>query len=182
MPRKRQTTNGAENPAKKADAQPALDGAGALTPHDGRVLKGFFDHIVELRREQRALGSEVSEIYKEAKGLGYSTASMRDALKLVEMDPAEAALRIDLDQIYYGIARGGRVEPPAQPVARNEAAWQAGRADALAGNRDHAAGWRDKFGAVDYELGQQDGQELRQQASEKLDPPKRRGRSRRAAA
>lgn len=160
--------NGAE---KQAESGQVLT-AQPLTPRDVDVLRSFFDRIVALRREQRQLGSEISEIYKEAKSLGYSNASMRDALKLAEMDPAEAAMRLELDQTYYTIARGGAVshKAAADVVPLNESpAWLKGRADALAGvpfDRN-AVPYEQQ---LDYELGHIRGVELRDEAAAAQDP------------
>lgn len=169
MPKSPKSRNGAGKQAKSAEPQAEINGS-SITPRDADLLRSFFDRIISLRREQRQLGSEISEIYKEAKGLGYSTASMRDALKLAEMDPVEASMRLDLDEIYYKIARGGAVAIAAaagETVPLTEApAWLAGRADALAGHRKSEPTWKGTpQRELEYQLGHDRGVELRQEAA-----------------
>lgn len=68
-------------------------------------LKSYFDRIETLEEEIKELKTDVSDIYKEAKGNGYDPKAMRAVLRLKKMNKAE---REELDYLTdaYSITAG----------------------------------------------------------------------------
>src|ERR1700731_2433878 len=145
-------------------------------------LVRYIQRIMSLDAERSALGADMSEVYQEAKSDGYDLEAMRRCLKLLRMPSDKRGEHLALVDTYWlsiiqGIL-GGRDEPEPQVAPENTAARGAGRDDALAGRPFDEAGWPNgTFGAGDYALGYADGERLRAEASDKLDPPKRRAKA-----
>lgn len=58
---------------------------------DGGKLGAYIERIERLEDERKELGSDVREIYAEAKGNGFDTKVMRQILRLRKMTPADRA-------------------------------------------------------------------------------------------
>lgn len=58
---------------------------------DGGKLGSYIERIERLEDERKELGSDVREIYAEAKGNGFDTKVMRQILRLRKMTPADRA-------------------------------------------------------------------------------------------
>jgi uncharacterized protein (UPF0335 family) len=52
----------------------------------GDRLKSFIERIERLEEEKRALGSDIKEVYSEAKGAGFDTKIMRLLIKERRLD------------------------------------------------------------------------------------------------
>lgn len=67
-------------------------------------LKQFISRIEKLEEEKKALGSDIKEVYSEAKSAGFDTKIMRQVIKIRGMDKAdreeqESILRVYLDAL-----------------------------------------------------------------------------------
>lgn len=63
-------------------------------------LRTYIERIERLEEEKKALGQDVGDIYREAKGNGYDAKVMRKLIGLRKMDPAAAQEMEDLLAIY----------------------------------------------------------------------------------
>jgi uncharacterized protein (UPF0335 family) len=54
-------------------------------------LSSFIDRIERLEEEKRDIQADISEIYREAKGAGFSAKGIREIIKLRRLDPATRA-------------------------------------------------------------------------------------------
>jgi uncharacterized protein (UPF0335 family) len=52
-------------------------------------LQSFFERIERLVEERDAIGSDIKDVFSEAKGVGYDTKTMRKVLALRKLDPAD---------------------------------------------------------------------------------------------
>lgn len=52
-------------------------------------LKSFINRIERLEEEKKALGSDIKEVFAEAKGNGFCTKTMRKVLALRKLDTAD---------------------------------------------------------------------------------------------
>jgi uncharacterized protein (UPF0335 family) len=66
-------------------------------------LKNFFDRILRIREEKRALQQTEREIFQEAKSKGFNVALMREALKLAEKKKEDLDEREQMLAVYLGI-------------------------------------------------------------------------------
>lgn len=67
-------------------------------------LKSFIERIERLEEERKTLGTDLKEVYAEAKGGGFDTKIMRQVVRLRKMDKQdrqeqEAILQLYLDAI-----------------------------------------------------------------------------------
>ena len=54
-------------------------------------LRSLIERIERLKEEQKALASDVRDIFSEAKGIGYDVKTMRKVIALRAMDAADRA-------------------------------------------------------------------------------------------
>ena len=54
-------------------------------------LKSFVERIEKLEEERHAIGSDIRDVYSEAKGVGYDVKTMRKVVALRKMDAADRA-------------------------------------------------------------------------------------------
>ncbi len=66
----------------------------------GDRLKSFVERIERLEEERRALGSDIKEVYAEAKGNGFDTKIMRQVIRLRRMDKDDLDEQDALNDIY----------------------------------------------------------------------------------
>jgi len=52
-------------------------------------LKSFVERIEKLEEERAAIGSDIKDVYSEAKGVGYDVKTMRKIISLRKMDAAD---------------------------------------------------------------------------------------------
>ncbi len=60
-----------------------------VTPADKAKLLSFIERIERLEVEKKEIGSDITEVYSEAKSQGYDTKIMRQIIKIRKMDPSE---------------------------------------------------------------------------------------------
>ena len=73
----------------------------------GDQLKSLIQRIERLEEEKKALTSDISEVYSEAKGAGFDTKCMREVIKLRRMDTNERneiEAVVDLYKVALGMA------------------------------------------------------------------------------
>jgi uncharacterized protein (UPF0335 family) len=52
-------------------------------------LKSFVERIEKLEEERHAIGSDIRDVYSEAKGVGYDVKTMRKVVSLRKIDAAD---------------------------------------------------------------------------------------------
>jgi uncharacterized protein (UPF0335 family) len=52
-------------------------------------LKSFVERIEKLEEERKAIGSDIRDVYSEAKGVGYDARTMRKIVSLRRLDAAQ---------------------------------------------------------------------------------------------
>jgi uncharacterized protein (UPF0335 family) len=65
-----------------------------------RQLKSIVERVVRLEEEKKALASDISEIYAEAKGIGFDVKIVRKVVKLAQMDKADRQEEQALIELY----------------------------------------------------------------------------------
>lgn len=68
----------------QTDPPAQLSMAGDLAPDK---LRSIVERIERLEEEKAALAADISEFYKEAKGLGFDTKIIRAVIRLRKLDP-----------------------------------------------------------------------------------------------
>lgn len=63
-------------------------------------LKSFIERIEKLEEERKAIGGDISDVYSEAKGVGYDVKTMRKIVALRSMDAADRAEAETLLDVY----------------------------------------------------------------------------------
>lgn len=63
-------------------------------------LKGFVERVEKLEEERRAIGSDIKDVYSEAKGVGYDVKTIRKIIALRRMDAADRAEEETLLDVY----------------------------------------------------------------------------------
>lgn len=66
----------------------------------GARLKSFVERIVRLEDEKKDLGTDIKEVYSEAKGVGFDTKILRKVVKRYQMDPDKKREEDDLIETY----------------------------------------------------------------------------------
>jgi uncharacterized protein (UPF0335 family) len=66
----------------------------------GERLKSFIERIERLEEERRALGSDIKEVFAEAKGSGFDPKIMRQVIRLRRMDKDDLDEQETLLDIY----------------------------------------------------------------------------------
>ena len=70
-------------------------------------LRAFIERVEKLEEERHAIGSDIRDVYSEAKGVGYDVKTMRKIVALRKMDAAdrsEADALLDTYKHALGIA------------------------------------------------------------------------------
>ena len=75
-------------------------------------LRSFLERVERLNEEKRALGADISEVFKEAKGEGFDTAVMRRVLKLRALTASEREEARTMEDLSLGA--GAVAEQPRQ--------------------------------------------------------------------
>jgi uncharacterized protein (UPF0335 family) len=60
-------------------------------PISAERLKSFIERVEKLEEERHAIGSDIRDVYSEAKGVGYDVKTMRKIVGLRKMDAADRA-------------------------------------------------------------------------------------------
>jgi uncharacterized protein (UPF0335 family) len=63
-------------------------------------LKSFIERVEKLEEERHAAGSDIRDVYSEAKGVGYDIKTMRKIISLRKMDAADRAEQETLLDVY----------------------------------------------------------------------------------
>lgn len=63
-------------------------------------LKSTVERIERLEEEKRAIGEDISEIYKEAKGNGFDVKTIRQVVRLRKQDAAEREQQAAILDLY----------------------------------------------------------------------------------
>lgn len=63
-------------------------------------LRSFVERIERLEEEKASLGKDITEVYNEAKGMGFDTKIMREVVKLRKLDKAERQERDAILDLY----------------------------------------------------------------------------------
>ena len=64
------------------------------------TLRAFIERIERLEEEKAGLGSDIREIYAEAKGNGYDTKTIRAIVKMRKQDANERAEQRAMTELY----------------------------------------------------------------------------------
>lgn len=74
-------------------------------------LRSFIERIERLEEEKAALGSDIRDVYAEAKGNGFDAKIMRQIIKMRKMEPNDLEEQESLLALYMRAL--GMGEPPA---------------------------------------------------------------------
>jgi len=66
----------------------------------GERLRSIVDRIERLEEERKALGSDIKDIYSEAKSAGFDIKVLRQLIRLRKQEPAEIAEQETLLDVY----------------------------------------------------------------------------------
>ena len=73
-------------------------------PNKGAIsadrLKSFVERVEKLEEEKKAIGKDITDIYSEAKGVGYDVKTMRKIVAERRLDPADRAEQDMLLDVY----------------------------------------------------------------------------------
>ena len=64
-------------------------------------LKSFIERIERLEEEKKTLGTDLKEVYSEAKSGGFDTKIMRQVVRMRKIDKADRQEQEALFQIYW---------------------------------------------------------------------------------
>ncbi len=89
----------AETSTAVADFPPTTDcsDAGGVS---GQRLKAFIERIERLEEEKSALGEDITDIYAEAKGVGFDAKIIRKVISLRKMDKDKRTEEDSLLELY----------------------------------------------------------------------------------
>ena len=65
-------------------------------------LRSFVERIERLEEEKAAIATDISEIYREAKGNGFDTKTLRKVIQLRKLEAHERAEQEALLELYMG--------------------------------------------------------------------------------
>jgi uncharacterized protein (UPF0335 family) len=63
-------------------------------------LKAFIERVEKLEEEKKALGSDIRDVYSEAKGVGFDVKAMRKIIGIRKMDADEREEQESLVDVY----------------------------------------------------------------------------------
>lgn len=66
----------------------------------GERLRSIIERIERLEEERKALASDITDIYAEAKGAGFDVKVIRQLIRIRKMEPAEVEQQETLLDIY----------------------------------------------------------------------------------
>jgi len=66
----------------------------------GERLRGIVDRIERLEEERKALGSDIKDIYAEAKSAGFDVKVLRQLIRIRKQEPAEIEEQETLLDVY----------------------------------------------------------------------------------
>ncbi len=81
----------------------ALDGTASEqkpTNATGEQLRGIVERIERLEEERKALGSDIKDVYSEAKSAGFDIKVLRQLIRLRKQEPAEIEEQETLLDVY----------------------------------------------------------------------------------
>ncbi len=81
----------------------ALDGTASEqkpTNATGERLRGIVERIERLEEERKALGSDIKDVYSEAKSAGFDIKVLRQLIRLRKQEPAEIEEQETLLDVY----------------------------------------------------------------------------------
>ena len=98
-------------------------------------LRSLIERIERLKEEQKALASDVRDIFSEAKGIGYDVKTMRKVIALRAMDAADRAEQETLlDTYMHALGMIDRVEAR---IASGESIRGAAKAEGMTSSTAH---------------------------------------------
>jgi uncharacterized protein (UPF0335 family) len=66
----------------------------------GQRLKSLVERIEKLEEEKSAIGSDIKDVYGEAKGTGFDTKTLRKLIRLRKMDDEKRREEDELLELY----------------------------------------------------------------------------------
>ena len=80
----------------------ALDSTTTEKPSNatGERLRGIVERIERLEEERKALGSDIKDVYSEAKSAGFDVKVLRQLIRLRKQEPAEIEEQETLLDVY----------------------------------------------------------------------------------
>ena len=79
-----------------AEARTPVIGDNGMNPQTAQQVKSYVDRIERLAEEKRSIAEDISEVYKEAKGNGFDTKTIRRVVALRRIERQE---RIEQEQL-----------------------------------------------------------------------------------
>jgi uncharacterized protein (UPF0335 family) len=89
-------------PAFRGEGNMALDATTEEKPTNvaGERLRSIVDRIERLEEERKALGSDIKDIYAEAKSAGFDVKVLRQLIRIRKQEPAEIEEQETLLDVY----------------------------------------------------------------------------------
>ena len=80
----------------------ALDSTTEVKPTNatGERLRGIVERIERLEEERKALGSDIKDVFSEAKSAGFDIKVLRQLIRLRKQEPAEVEEQETLLDVY----------------------------------------------------------------------------------
>lgn len=75
--------------AARKDTAPPADNADKVVKFAKDQLKTIVERIEKLEEEKKAIGNDIKDVYREAKGNGYDTKALRTIIRLRKLEPQE---------------------------------------------------------------------------------------------
>jgi uncharacterized protein (UPF0335 family) len=72
----------------------------ALSPEQSSALRSYANRVVNLHEERDTLNGDIRETYKEAKGAGFDTTTLREIVRELRMEPEARESRYSLLDTY----------------------------------------------------------------------------------
>lgn len=72
----------------------------------GERLKSFIERIIRLEDEKKDLGTDIKDVYAEAKGVGFDTKILRKVVKRAQTERSKVVEEDELIELYEAALAG----------------------------------------------------------------------------
>lgn len=104
-------------PRKKSVDTASIGANGALGGNSKQQLKSYVERVQRLESDKAEIASDIRDVYKEAKGNGFDTKTIRWAIGELKLSPQERSER-DMTRDTYMSAMGDLAGTPLEMAQR----------------------------------------------------------------